>query len=234
MAADNSIHVMASDISDNSEHITTYSASGQFQSSFVSSGGLGFAQDSSGFSYVQGTTGTTSTVTNQAQGIIAKYNPAGSQVASLGSSVFENINPQNSSRHLPEDIAVASDGSIYADTQFAAAFLYKFNGSGSLVGTYGTSGAGILNGPEGLAVDNIGNIYVMDVGNDRVVKFQSDGTFVTSFGSQGTGNGQFRFDALRGTPNSDDFDNHGIVVAPNGTVYVSDAVDQRIEIFAPQ
>ena len=235
VSADNSIHVMASD-SDNTEHITTYSGAGQFQSSFGISSRpiLGFAQDSTGFSYVQGGTGTTSSVTNQAQGIIAKYDSAGSQVASFGRSVFENINPQNSSPHQPEDIAVASDGTIYADTQIYQGALYKFSASGTLIATYGASGTGTLNGPEGIAVDNIGNVYVMDVGNDRVVKFRADGTYVTSFGSQGTGNGQFRFDALASTPNSADFDNHGIVVAPNGTVYVADAVNQRIEIFAPQ
>lgn len=238
IAPDNSIRVMASNLSNNSgqnnENINNYSNAGQFQSSFPVGGLLGFTQDSLGFSYTQGTTGKTSLVTKQSQGVIAKYNSSGSQVASFGASFFESINPQASSPHEIEDVAVATDGSIYVDTQIGQDALYKFDAGGKLVGTYGTIGAGTLNGPEGITVDAKGNVYVIDAGNNRVVKFQPDGTFITSFGSQGSGNGQFRFDALVNTPNSANFDNQGIVVAPNGTVYVSDAVNQRVLIFAPQ
>jgi hypothetical protein len=33
--------------------------------------------------------------------------------------------------------------------------------------------------------------YVYDMGNNRIDKFTSDGKFITSFGSFGTGEGQF-------------------------------------------
>ena len=43
----------------------------------------------------------------------------------------------------------------------------------------------------GIAADGSGNVYVADTANNRVQKFTSTGTFVTKWGSFGTGDGQF-------------------------------------------
>ena len=45
--------------------------------------------------------------------------------------------------------------------------------------------------PGGVAVDKDGNIYVADSGNQRVVKFNSRGEFITNFGRKGQGPGEF-------------------------------------------
>jgi len=45
--------------------------------------------------------------------------------------------------------------------------------------------------PHSLTVDKLGNIYVGDTGNKRIQKFTPNGTFLTSWGSEGSGNGQF-------------------------------------------
>ncbi len=45
--------------------------------------------------------------------------------------------------------------------------------------------------PNGIAVDKSGNVYVGDSGNYRVKKFDSEGRFLTQWGSPGQGNGQF-------------------------------------------
>jgi DNA-binding beta-propeller fold protein YncE len=42
-----------------------------------------------------------------------------------------------------------------------------------------------------ITVDASGHIYVVDHGNDRIEKFDSNGTFITAWGSLGTSNGQF-------------------------------------------
>lgn len=55
-------------------------------------------------------------------------------------------------------------------------FLYKFNTSGMV-------------GPKGLTKDNSDNIYITD--NTSVHKYTRDGTFITEWGSLGTGNNQF-------------------------------------------
>ena len=45
--------------------------------------------------------------------------------------------------------------------------------------------ASSLSLPTGIAVDADGNVYVSDYGNSRVQKFTGDGSFLTSWGSEG-------------------------------------------------
>ncbi|MGB8937490.1 MAG: hypothetical protein WCC17_20560 [Candidatus Nitrosopolaris sp.] len=58
------------------------------------------------------------------------------------------------------------------------------------------SANGQFNYPEGITVDKLGhialgNVYVVEHGNDRIEKFDSNGKFITAWGSLGTSNGQF-------------------------------------------
>ena len=50
---------------------------------------------------------------------------------------------------------------------------------------------GQFTNPHSLAVDNLGNLFVGDTGNKRVQKFSPNGTFITSWGSEGNNSGQF-------------------------------------------
>lgn len=43
-----------------------------------------------------------------------------------------------------------------------------------------------------MAVDANGNVYVVDLNNDRVQKFDANGNFVTLWGFLGTADGAFR------------------------------------------
>ena len=52
-----------------------------------------------------------------------------------------------------------------------------------------------------------------------VCLFDSVGNFIHYFGSQGSANGKFRY-------------LNGIDVSPNGSVYVADGDNKRIQIFA--
>src|SRR5215467_9472299 len=54
------------------------------------------------------------------------------------------------------------------------------------------SGDGQFNLPQGVAVDGSGNVYVVDTWNSRIQKFTGDGTYLTQWGTLGTGIGQFR------------------------------------------
>jgi len=49
-----------------------------------------------------------------------------------------------------------------------------------------------LNKPVGITVDQNGNVYVMDTQDGRVQKFDSNGNFITMWGSRGEGEGQFQ------------------------------------------
>jgi len=85
-------------------------------------------------------------------------------------------------------------------------------------GSYGSTGNGLFNGPEGIAIDSAGNVYVVDTGNNLVQKFTSAGTFVTQWGGAGSGNGQFNKPV-------------GIALDSTGNVYVADMDNNRIQVF---
>ena len=77
---------------------------------------------------------------------------------------------------------------------------------------------GQFGNPNGIALDSSGNVYVADAGNDRIQKFNSNGAFVTTWGSSRTANGQFI------SPN-------GIAVDSSGNVYVAEFSNNRIQKF---
>jgi hypothetical protein len=71
----------------------------------------------------------------------------------------------------------------------------------------------------------MGNLYVADAGNNRIQEFTANGTFLTSFGLMGPGNGQL-------------VNPQGLAVGGSGNVYVTDTgnspgpSNNRIEIFS--
>ncbi len=71
-----------------------------------------------------------------------------------------------------------------------------------------------------MAVDSSGNVYVSDIGNSRIQKFTSTGTFITKWGSGGSGDGQFYYP-------------FGVTVDSSGNVYVADTFNNRIQKFKP-
>jgi tripartite motif-containing protein 71 len=58
-----------------------------------------------------------------------------------------------------------------------------------------TGGPKPFGGPCAIAIDKQNNLYVLDAQLNAVLKFDSDGKFITQWGSQGNGNGQFDFQA---------------------------------------
>lgn len=70
----------------------------------------------------------------------------------------------------------------------------------------------------GVAIDGSGNVYISDPGNGRIQKFTGTGTFVTKWGSPGTGDGQF--------DSPDD-----VATDAGGNVYVVDRGNSRIQKF---
>ncbi len=80
------------------------------------------------------------------------------------------------------------------------------------------SGAGELNALEGVSIDSSGNIWAVNMGNDRVEEFNEEGGYLRQFGSAGTGAGQF------GEPMD--------VAFAGGNVYVTDQKNDRIAEFS--
>jgi streptogramin lyase len=74
--------------------------------------------------------------------------------------------------------------------------------------------------PRGLAVDVNNNIYIADTGNNRILKYGPNGSLDTTFGTSGSGDGQFS------QPQS-------IAIDWNGKIYVADSSNNRVQIFNP-
>ncbi len=91
----------------------------------------------------------------------------------------------------------------------------KWGGPGNRIGQFWY--------PWGSAVSAVsadGTVYVLDTGNDRIQKFDPNGTFITAWGTDGSNNGEF--DAPR-----------GIAVDSDDNVYVADSGNNRVRRFAP-
>jgi outer membrane protein assembly factor BamB len=79
----------------------------------------------------------------------------------------------------------------------------------------------------GIAIDPSGNIWMADTGKHRFAIFAPDGTFLEYWGSEGSGEGQFRFFA-------GEFDSLGdVAFGADGTIYVADSYNHRIQVFGP-
>lgn len=91
---------------------------------------------------------------------------------------------------------------------------------------FGSPGSepGQLMGPRGIAVGPDGYVYVADAGNHRVQKFTADGEFVTTWGQHSLVDEEGG--VLRGFNEP-----WGVAVAPDGSVYVADTWNHRIQHF---
>jgi tripartite motif-containing protein 71 len=72
--------------------------------------------------------------------------------------------------------------------------------------------------PNGVAVDEEGNIIVADSRNDRVQVFTSSGVFISKFGAKGTAPGEFDRPC-------------GVCISPDGHIIVVDFANNRVQVF---
>lgn len=90
------------------------------------------------------------------------------------------------------------------------------------------NGPGHFDLPRGIARDARGDFFVVDTQNERIQKFDETGKWVSSFGSKGSGDGQFaalNADATGTGPG-------GVAVDSQGNVYVADTWNHRIQKFS--
>jgi len=167
-------------------------------------------------------------VFNRGDHPVMVFNPDGSFVTAWGEGVFNR----------PHGITIGPDDSVYC-TDDADHTVRKFTSDGQLLLTLGTSGKPADTGatsidfrtirhsgppfyfPTNVALAANGDILVTDgYGNARVHKFSPDGDLLLSWGEPGHGPGQFHVP-------------HGIAVAPDGSIYVADRENSRLQVFTP-
>ena len=157
------------------------------------------------------------------------FEPDGTFLAEWDASMFVR----------PHGLTIGPDDAVYC-TDDCGHTVRKFSPDGELLFTLGTHGRPSETGatsidfrtithvgppfhyPTNLAVSPGGELYVTDgYGNARVHVFAPDGTLLFSWGEPGGGPGQFRVP-------------HGIAIDRDGTVYVADRENSRIQLFTPK
>jgi len=121
----------------------------------------------------------------------------------------------------PYDVAVSKDNQILvANWYHHCISIFSMDGDylGEIGGTNGRH-KGQLAKPCGVTIDLYGFVIINEWHNNRASIFNKDGIFVHCFGSFGSDNGRFIFP-------------YGIAVSPDGSIYVTDHNNQRIQIFS--
>jgi len=134
--------------------------------------------------------------------------------------------------YYPESITLGIDGSIYiADTYNHR--IQKFDRNGTYITKWGSfcpidpdwdgvpensCNDGQFAWPGGITVGPDGSVYVTDRGNDRIQRFDGNGTFITKWGTTGSGIGEMDSPI-------------GIDASLDGSVYVVDGWNNRVQKF---
>jgi len=157
VAVDQSGNVYVADSGNN--RITIFDGSGNFQGQ-IGSGGSGNGQFSSPQSVAFDANGNIF-VADTGNKRIQKFTASGVYLTQWATGSY-GVN----------SLAVDAGGNVYAD-QPGSGFFKVYDGNGNSVGIAGAWGIG--NGEatwsSGVAVDSSGNVYLVDNGNDRIVKF---------------------------------------------------------------
>jgi DNA-binding beta-propeller fold protein YncE len=150
-------------------------------------------------------------VADTGNGRIQKFSPTGAFVATIGTEE----NHRELSR--PSGVAIDRAGHIYvADAGNHRVQKLAPNG------TFGAEWKGAepgFYGPRRIAIGSDDSIYVVDQGHTRVIRFSPDGAVLSTWGTKGTGDGQF------------DDPTSVAVDSTTNKVYVADPINGRIQIF---
>jgi DNA-binding beta-propeller fold protein YncE len=156
--------------------------------------------------------------------LVADAGNARVQVLSKEGIYFHSFAPAGEKEAFKDlsDIAVTRAGLVVLRDAGARA-VRKFSVAGRAQGAVSGPGAtkkeqDALPEPVALAVDDYGYLYVADGEQNKVKEFSPSGEFVDTFGTWGTGRGQFKKVT-------------GLAVTPEGHIAVLDGATRRVQVF---
>lgn len=151
---------------------------------------------------------------------LMEFDPDGNFIRGWGDGLFDR----------PHGLRIDAQGNIWA-TDVASHVAYKFNPSGRLEMVLGVRGrAGemhdfghlrLFNEPSEAVVGPTGDIFVLQghgKADSLVLKFDSGGNFIKTWGGKGKGPGQFDLP-------------HSLVFDASGLLYIADRNNARIQVF---
>jgi sugar lactone lactonase YvrE len=209
-----------------SDQVSKFDNSGSYISRFLASGATAYgayadAIDSSGNIWVVD-------AYNQR---VAKFNSSGTQIGQIGCAGTGacSIGAGNGQFQYPQGVAIYTPPTppfIYVADE-GGNRVEKFDSTGRFISQIGCAsgacapnygGAGGFYDPIGVMVDALGNVFVTDMGNNRVEEFDSSGNYLSQFGSTGSGNGQFVVPT-------------NITPDTSGNIWVNDPGNARLQKF---
>ena len=170
---------------------------------------------------------------------VFKVTPAGiiTTFAGNGTPGFSGDGGPASSAQLdnPAGLAVDTAGNVYIADNFrirkvsTSGVITTVAGGGTVMGDGGPAINAIVDLPVGVAVDSSGNMYIADLGYQRIRKVTTDGIIntIAGNGTAGyTGDGGFATSATMNQP-------VGVAVDSAGNVYVAEQTNNVVRLLRP-
>jgi DNA-binding beta-propeller fold protein YncE len=146
-------------------------------------------------------------------GRIEKFSPTGIFLGTVGTK-----GTGHGQLEEPNGIAVDRGGNIYVAEVASNHRVQKLAPDGTFIAEWKGPDVGFY-GPRRIAIGPDDSVYVVDQGRTRIVKFSPDEDVLSSWGSKGSGDGQF------------DDPTSVAVDSTSGRAYVADPINKRIQVF---